>query len=241
MESYLTNAGFDHITQDADFASDLDNSKWGVADHYVFNQLLQECDTTTKSFFDVLLTLSSHEPFEVPMPPVFEGNDESTKFLNACYYTDKSLGEFIREAKKKAWWSNTLLIITADHGHRFPHPVELKDKERFKIPMLWLGGALSKKDTVIETFGGQTDIANTLLGQFGSSSSAFTFSKNLMASDVQSFALYIFNNGFGYTSPHQENVYDFDLRNYLKQEGDENDLPYGKAYLQKLFLDYNSR
>lgn len=241
MESYLTNAGFSHLTTDDGFDSDIDNSKWGVADHYVFNQLLEECDTALNPFFKVMLSLSSHEPFEVPMEPVIKGSDESSKFLNACYYTDKSLGEFIRQAKKKDWWDNTLIIITADHGHRFPNPDELKEKERFKIPMLWLGGAVAKQDTLIQTFGVQTDISNTLLSQFGIHASDFTFSKNLMAPDAKSFAVYVFNNGYGYVAPDHENIYDFDLQNYLKNEGDEKELPFGKAYMQKLFHDYNSR
>jgi phosphoglycerol transferase MdoB-like AlkP superfamily enzyme len=241
MESYLTTAGFSHITTDDDFDSDIDNSKWGVADHFVFNQLVAECDTAQNPFFKVMLSLSSHEPFEVPMETVFKGEDESSKFLNSCYYTDKSLGEFIREAKKKEWWENTLIIITADHGHRFPNPNELKEKERFKIPMLWLGGVVTKKDATIQTFGVQTDIPNTLLNQFGIHSPDFTFSKNMMAADVNSFALYVFNNGFGYIAPDHENIYDFDLKNYLKKEGDEKELSFGKAYMQKLFHDYNSR
>lgn len=241
MESYLTNAGFGNITDDDDFDSNLDNSKWGIADHYVFNRLLVECDTAKHPFFKVMLTLSSHEPFEVPMEPMFKGNDESSRFLNSCYYTDRSLGEFIEGAKKKEWWNNTLIIITADHGHRFPNPVELKEKERFKIPMLWLGGAIARPDTTIQTFGGQTDISNTLLSQVGSSSADFMFSKNLLAANAPSFALYIFNNGFGYVSPHNENIYDFDLQNYLKNQGDAAELPLGKAYMQKLFLDYNAR
>jgi len=241
MESYLTTAGFGNITDDSDFDKEIDNSKWGVADHYVFNQLLAECDTAQNPFFKVMLTLSSHEPFEVPMQPVFEGQDESTKFLNSCYYTDKSLGEFISKAKEQPWWDNTLIIITADHGHRFPNPEELKEKERFKIPMLWLGGALSKRDTIINLFGGQTDISKTLLSQLKNNSSEFLFSKNLLSKNAKPFALYVFNNGFGYVSPGHEDIYDFDLQNYLKKEGGEKELTFGKAYMQKLFQDYNSR
>jgi len=241
MESYLTMAGFGNITDDSDFDGDIDNSKWGVADHYVFDQLLSECDTAQNPFFKVMLTLSSHEPFEVPMQPVFEGKDESTRFLNSCYYTDKSLGEFIDKAKKQKWWNNTLIIITADHGHRFPNPEELKEKERFKIPMLWLGGAIAMQDTIISLYGSQTDISKTLLTQLGNRGSDFTFSKNMMSRNAKSFALYVFNNGFGYVSPDHEHIYDFDLQNYLKKEGHEKELDFGKAYIQKLFLDYNSR
>ncbi len=63
----------------------------------------------------------------------------------------------------------------------------------------------------------------------------------MLAADAKSFALYVFNNGFGYVAPDHEYIYDFDLQNYLKKEGDEKELIYGKAYMQKLFHDYNSR
>lgn len=241
MESYLTQAGFSHITEVGDFENKYDDSKWGVADQYVFSRLLSECDSASSPFFKVMLSLSSHEPFEVPMETVIEGTDESSLFLNACYYTDKSLGEFIRNAKKQPWWKNTLVIITADHGHRFPNPNELKEKERFKIPMLWLGGAIQKSDTTIRSFGNQTDLANTLLSQLNTSTTEFLFSRNILSRNTNSFAMYIFNNGYGYVSPTNENIYDFDLQNYLKQEGDETELARGKVYLQKLFDDYNKK
>jgi len=240
MESYLTQGGFSHITDEDEFDSDINDSKWGVADHYVFNQLLQEGDTATAPFFKVMLSLSSHEPFEVPMETVIKGVDESSMFLNACYYTDKSLGEFIRKAKQQPWWKNTLIIITADHGHRFPNPDELKEKERFKIPMLWLGGAI-KTDTTIENFGGQTDLSSTLLNQLSFDQSGFLFSHNILSENKNSFALYIFNNGYGYVSPTNENIYDFDLQDYLKQEGNPKENAGGKAYMQKLFDDYNKK
>ncbi len=241
MESYLTQAGFSHMTDVDDFENKLDDSKWGVADHYVFNRLLSECDSASSPFFKVMLSLSSHEPFEVPMEKVIEGSDESSLFLNACYYTDKSLGEFIRNAKKQPWWKNTLVIITADHGHRFPNPKELKEKERFKIPMLWLGGVIQKSDTTIRSFGNQTDLANTLLSQLNASTTEFSFSRNILSRNANSFAMYIFNNGYGYVSSTNENIYDFDLQNYLKQEGNETELVKGKVYMQKLFDDYNKK
>lgn len=241
MESYVTQAGFSHITEVDDFGSEFDDSKWGVADHFVFKRLLNECDTASSPFFKVMLSLSSHEPFEVPMETVIKGNDEGSMFLNSCYYTDKSLGEFIRKAKLQAWWKNTLVIITADHGHRFPNPNELKEKERFKIPMLWLGGVINKSER-IKTYAGHTDISNTVLSQIGiGTSSDFSFSKNILADTVNSFAIYVFNNGYGYVSPANENIYDFDLNNYLKREGNEKELPLGKAYIQKLFDDYNKK
>lgn len=241
MRSYLTSAGFHHITQDDDFEGSLDNSKWGVHDEYVFRRMLQECDTATAPFFKVMLSLSSHEPFDVPMKPVIKKEGEAGLFLNSCVYTDRSLGEFIEQARKKKWWNDTWVIITADHGHRFPDPAELKNKDRFKIPMLWLGGALAKQDTVISTFAGQTDIANTLLGQLHFTNPNFRFSKNIMSAHVPSYAIYFFNNGYGYVGPDSENIYDFDLGNYLLKSGKAENLDLAKSYVQVLFSDYNKR
>jgi len=188
-----------------------------------------------------MLSLSSHEPFEVPMESVIKGNDERSLFLNSCFYTDKSLGIFIDQAKKTNWWKNTLIVITADHGHRFPNAEELKDKERFKIPMLWLGGAITKQDTIVHTLSGQTDMANTLLGQLGKTQTVFPFSKNILDTQVTPFAVYIFNNGFGYIDPTGESIYDFDYKNYIKQESNAEGIQKGKAYMQSLFNDYNTR
>ena len=241
MESYVNAAGFSHITEDDDFDASLDNSKWGVHDEFVFDRLLIECDSAINPFFKVMLSLSSHEPFDVPMKPVIKGNDDGTLFLNSCLYTDKSLGKFIEQAKQKSWWKNTWIIITADHGHRHPNQEELKDKERFKIPMLWIGGAVAKQDTVISTFAGQTDIAKTLLAQLNASANEFQFSKNILSKNVKPFATYIFHNGYGYIDPKSENIYDFDFKNYIKQDGNEDDLKFGKAYMQALFTDYNKR
>jgi phosphoglycerol transferase MdoB-like AlkP superfamily enzyme len=242
MESYLTLAGFTHITEDDDFESELINSKWGVHDHFVFQRLLQETDSASHPFFKTLLTLSSHEPFDVPVAtPFVKGNDEASLFLNACHYTDSSLGVFIQEAKTKPWWNTTLIVVTADHGHRFPNQDELKEKERFQIPLLLLGGALTKTDTVIHTVGSQVDLATTLLGQAGENKKVFPFGKNLLAPDVKSFAIYSFHNGFGYVDDQNEFIYDFDFKNYIKQTGSEEKKKWGEAYTQVLFTDYNKR
>ena len=58
---------------------------------------------------------------------------------------------------------------------------------------------------------------------------------------MKPFATYIFHNGYGYIDPKSENIYDFDFKNYIKQDGNEEDLKWGKAYLQALFTDYNKR
>lgn len=239
--SFFTYAGFEHITSVEDFPSEHNNSKWGVHDQYLFEQTSSELDTTstTNPFLKVVLTLSSHEPFDVPLVQ-YAGKDEASLFINSCMYTDKYLGEFISRCKQQPWWNNTLIVITADHGHRLPKNIDPRTKAKFKIPLLLLGGVV-KKDTVIHTLGGQTDIANTLLGQLDNPSSDFIFSKDLFGNNVKDFAMYIFNDGFGYIEPDKYMIYDNQGKLYLREEGvtSKEDTYYGKAYLQKLYSDYN--
>lgn len=83
------------------------------------------------------LTLSSHEPFETPVPVTIIGDDDGSKFLNSLHYTDSIVFSLINEFKKQIWWKNTIVAIVADHGHRMPSTGKKIDD--FKIPMLLIG------------------------------------------------------------------------------------------------------
>lgn len=241
--SFLTNGRFSHITSIDDFPDDLDEFKWGVHDEHVYNQALHELDTAQHlPFFKTVLTLSSHEPFTVPMSTAIPGNDEAHRYMNACFYADKVLGDFIDKAKRKPWWQNTLVIITADHGHRLPGMKKPETREKFHIPMLWIGGAVTR-NTTIHTYANHTDLANTLLAQVGKPDRKFRFSKNIFDARVQDFAIYIFNDGYGYLSPDVYVVYDNPGKQYIISEGNvqEQSLNRAKAYIQTLYTDYNSK
>ena len=189
-----------------------------------------------------MMTQSSHEPFQVPMKTVIEGDDDESKFLNSAYYTDKELGEFIVKAKQTSWWNNTLVVITADHGHPMPGNGNFSSANRYKIPMLWLGGALNTKDTVIHTLAGQTDIANTILGQVAKQNDHFNFSHDILNPAYSPFAIFIFNNGFGFIQPGKLLVYDNNGKSLIVDEKNSpEDLEYGKSFMQKLYWDFNSR
>lgn len=241
FRSFITSSGFDALTEDEDFDDDLNTSKWGVHDGYVGLRALQELDTATTPFFKVWLTQSSHEPFTVPAKPKFPNNSLDHQFFNSCHYTDSCLGAFIDKLKLRKDWNNTLVMLTADHGHRLPGNREIQSKERFHIPLLFLGGVI-KKDSVIHTVGSQTDIANTLLGQLDTPSSDFIFSKDLLNNNLNPHAAFFFNNGFGLVLPNKFLVFDNTGKQFIKEENVvEHDKDLGKAYQQKLYSDFNSR
>jgi len=241
FRSYLTSSGFDHLTTMDDFPDDINESKWGIHDQYIMERSLAELDTTTTPFFKVILTLSSHEPFDVPMERHIPGDDVESMFLNSCYYTDQCIGKFIDEAKKAAWWNNTVIILTADHGHRHPGNKELKDKRRFQIPLLMLGGAI-RSDTVIHTIASQTDIANTLLAQLDKPQPDYKFSKNILAHNVVPFAVYYFTDGYGFLLRDKFMVYDNPGNQFLERnQATEEELNVSRAYQQILYSDYNAK
>ena len=241
FRSYITACQFRHVTTEDDFPADENESKWGIHDHIVLQRAFAECDTATSPFFKVILTLSSHEPFDVPMKPKLTGQDEESLFLNSCFYTDSAVGTFIEMARTKRWWDNTVVLFVADHGHRFPGNKEANVKEKFRIPFIMVGGAVAK-DTLIHTFAGQTDIANTLLGQLGEPTDAFKFSKDALRANARSFAAYFFNDGYGFVNDDNYVVYDNPGKQFMiKKVVNEKTIDLSEAYQQILYSDYNKR
>ena len=239
MKSYLYAADFQKIVSKQDFDKKDWNSKWGTHDGVVYQKFLAEHTKINQPFFSTLLTLSSHEPFEVPMTTKFKGNDDEAKFMNAMHYADQSLGDFIAEAKKQDWWQNTLVIIIADHGHRIPASANKVDD--FKIPMLWLGGALAKTNIENTKIASQIDIAATLMNQLGMNAYAYNWSKNIFDVKTKPWAFFAFNNGYGFVEENNKSIiFDNVGQKTIQKSGnitpkDEN---FGKALMQRMFQDY---
>lgn len=219
IRSFLYSAKFSRIITQDDFPRSYRNSKWGVHDEHVFNYLLNDIDTAKGPFFKMFFTLSSHEPFEIPSKPKFPGTEEVNKYLSSAYYTDSCLGNFFNEAKKRDWYNNTLFVLIADHGHRHMGKTVIYATDRFAIPMLWLGGALSSEPKKIDKTCSQIDLASTLLNQLNLNDSCFVFSKNILNPYSQPFAYYAFNNGYGFVSATDTIVYDHVSHKYIMQDG----------------------
>jgi len=242
FNSFVIGSGFTSIITRNNFNPENYNSKWGVHDHILFKALEDSMKAVKEPFFKVILTLSSHEPFDVPMEPVFKGSDVVTEYKNAVYYADKSLGSFLDWAKSTDWWKNTLIIMVADHAARITNDMPNYGQNVFKIPMLWIGGAVSKRGLRIEKLGSQVDIPITLLNQLGLTGN-FPFSKDLLSNYSKSFAFYTYNEGFGFITDSSAVSFDLKSKTPVLTEGKDPESAErkGKAYLQVLFNDYLKR
>jgi phosphoglycerol transferase MdoB-like AlkP superfamily enzyme len=240
MKSFIVNSGFHRTVNQNDFPKQFRNSKWGVHDEHMFARVLAETDTATAPFFSVLFTLSSHEPFDVPMDTKINGNQPAEKYMNSVYYADSCLGAFIADAKKREWWKNTLVVLVADHSVRYPEDLSIVVPQRYSIPMLWLGGAI-ERPMVVDALGNQSDIAATLLNQIGISSNEFYYSNDLLNPLRQPFALYFYNKGFGMVTPHGSAVYNIELDEFSFVEGDTTGTIHSaKALFQDILNDFIS-
>ncbi len=246
MRSYLMNTGFESIVSEDDFPADQRSGKWGVHDEYVFNNFLHNLTSTPKtqnlkpsnphpqkSSFTVIQTSSSHEPFEVPYT---SGFDDAA--LNAFAYTDHCVGQFIDEMRKLPEWDNTLIVLVPDHLGCYPANIDNYQLWRYQIPLVMVGGAVSEPRR-IDTVGMQADLAATLLAMLGIAHSEFTYSKNMLDSQVHHFAFFCCPNVMGMVYNENSTIYDYTSDRIVIDEGSSQgkNLLRAKAFLQKMYDD----
>ena len=240
MKSYLLSTGYQRLTANTDFSlAEQTSNAWGVNDditfEYLYNQLRNRKEEGP--WHTAFLSLSSHEPFEVPYHRLED------KIPNAFAYTDECLGKFIDRLKQTPAWKDLLVICLPDHGFYYPREGSNAMPRFYHIPLLWLGGAV-KQPMQVDKIMNQTDLAATLLGQLGLEHTAFTFSRNVLGSDYKyPFAFYSFNNGFSFRDSTGVTVFDNNSGSILfnEPEADESRLDKGKAILQTVYDDLGNR
>lgn len=232
MKSYLMGTGFQNVVSDKDFPKELHTGKWGVADGPVYERILKDMIASDKKekHLRVVMSESSHEPFDVP----FKSHIKEPE-LNAFYYADKCLGEFVEAMKKQADWDNTLVLIVPDHLGAYPLNIDNYAMWRYEIPMILLGGKITAQQ--VETIGCQSDIPATLLGILGVEHNEFLFSKDILDANAPHFAFFTFPDAMGMVTEENTVIYDNALNKAVFDEGSKKGLNKKRvqAYLQKLY------
>ena len=240
MKSYLLSKGYQKLTADTDFSlAERTSNVWGVNDDITADWLLKQLKERTGEgrWFTTYLTLSSHEPFDVPY------NRLEDKIPNAFAYTDECLGKLIDGLKQSEIWKDLLIVCIPDHGNCYPQGSVDRGGEYSKIPMLWLGGAV-KEPMKIDKLMNQSDLAATLLAQLGLDHSLFTFSRNILGSDyVYPFAFHTSGGTFAFRDSTGVTGYDTKANSVSYEEPSPNmeRLDKGKAILQSVYDDLGSR
>ena len=191
MKGYLISTGFERLHWKQDYTQEEQaTSKWGVRDDITFrtlSKLVRQHDDG-KPFLIGYSTLSSHEPWDVPVSKYKE------RQYNGFSYVDDCIGTFLDDMKQSALWDNLLIVFMPDHSSDFNEYTE-QHPDRNRIPMIWTGGAV-RGPRKLEQICNQSDFAATLLGQMGLSHADFRFSRDVTSRDYRyPFAIHMFNNG----------------------------------------------
>lgn len=138
---------------------------WGVADEDLYTMALDQFDRAHKAgkpFFAHLMTTSNHRPYTFPEN---RGPWPQKKRSSAVLYTDWAIGDFLRRARQRDWFKDTVFVFTADHCASSAGKAALP-VFRYRIP-LWVYAPGHVQPGTFDGLMGQIDIAPTLLGLLG--------------------------------------------------------------------------
>lgn len=224
--------GFDRLTWQKDLHFDAPTSKWGYADDVVIDaftdHVLAEA-ASQRPFFAAVLTLSSHEPFDVP----FAKFDDP--MLNAMAFTDACLGRFVERVRQTPVWDDLLVILIADHA--YPLPLRHRQQRRAASPhpdavagrrRAPSGG--SRNLRLAERSGGHAARAA------GDRSRRISFfSRDLFDPARPKFGYWCFNNGFGVADAGGTTIFDCTSARVISPDSTAAQLRDGKAMLQTTY------
>lgn len=229
------------------FKSDQINPQWGAYDGWVFNKQLSDANISKQPFFSTILSLTNHEPFDLPVAYKFGQANNTQKFKSTAFYTDSCIGSYLSEAKKQPWYKNTLFVFIADHGHSLPKAKhEIYEPQRYHIPLIFYGDVIKEefRGKDFSQTGSQLDLSATLLAQLKINSKEFKWSKNLLNPYYRHFAYFSWDNGFGFIENGHTVTFDNFGKSILYNSNPEDAkktneiLTLGKSYLQSVYQQF---
>lgn len=163
MKSFFGGNGYDVVDRTAIPKEAITHENiWGVADEDLYGQALREIDARVaagRRVFAHVMTTSNHRPFTYPAGRIdlAPGTRQG-----AVKYTDHAIGRFLREARTRPWFDDTVFVIVADHTSIGRGKTDLATA-RYHIPMViyapkWIAPRR------VDTLASQIDVAPTVLG-----------------------------------------------------------------------------
>lgn len=117
--AFASAQGFQHIASIEDYKyTQSDIFQFGLKDSVFFAQTFEMLNELEEPYFAELITLSSHQPFDIPgniRIKDFGCDGYYCEYLHAINYTDRYIGEFMKRLIEAGKFKNTIIIITSDH------------------------------------------------------------------------------------------------------------------------------
>ncbi len=167
MRQFFMGNGFDRVIEQKDYVDAQFTGSWGVSDEDLFQRAHREFEALHargQPFFSLVFTSSNHSPFEFPGDTIELHEQPRATVNNAVKYADYALGKYFEQARRSAYWEDTLFLVVADHNSRV-RGAERVPVEYFHIPALILGSGIEPLE--YSRLASQVDLLPTLLGLAG--------------------------------------------------------------------------
>ncbi|MBN2782936.1 MAG: sulfatase-like hydrolase/transferase [Campylobacterales bacterium] len=197
MKGWYLGNSFDEVIDKEKFENPSFVGTWGVCDEEVVlraNEEFKKLHRNGKKFASVIFSTTNHTPFDFP-DGKFELIDgvEKKSVKNAIKYADFAIGRFIEEAKKEAYYKDTVFVIAADHNVRV-YGNDIFPVEMFQIPGVILGGDIDAK--VYNGISTQPDVLATALDLAGISATTPIMGHSIFSDKKQNLSLMQFNDSY---------------------------------------------
>lgn len=162
MNAFFRTNGFDEIYAQENYPAEKVVNSFGVQDDFLYQYALPVLNKKAASghpFFTVLLSISNHPPYVIP--DYFKPHSEKPED-QIVEYADWSIKQFMTEAGKQPWFDNTIFVLLGDHGKLVGSPESEIPQSYNHIPLMIYGKGIQPE--IKNQFGGQIDVAPTLLG-----------------------------------------------------------------------------
>ena len=179
MQGFFTQNGYKKTYSSDDLPKEKTLSATGVPDHELYNLFFKTINNidASKPFLSFIMTGSDHGPWRIPKDIPFIPT-ATTEEKRATQYADWALGQFIQNAKKQAWYNNTLFVFLGDHGYSTNGCYEMP-LSFHNIPLV-----LHKPNSLLpdtnHNIGYQPDIITTVAGVLNLQFTNTTFGINIL-------------------------------------------------------------
>ncbi|HBV88930.1 MAG TPA: LTA synthase family protein [Desulfosporosinus sp.] len=188
--------GFEKTMDEASFNTE-EKIGLGISDGSYFKQIATIIPEQKQPFYDFMVTLTSHNPFDLPekyRSLILSEDLDKTKlggYFQSIRYTDEQIGIFLESLEKSGVLNNTVVVIYGDHTgvHKYYNdevqkiqPQEswwLDDSKR--IPLIIFHKGMNGRE--IPTTGGQIDTMPTIAYLMGINEERYSntvFGRNLL-------------------------------------------------------------
>jgi phosphoglycerol transferase MdoB-like AlkP superfamily enzyme len=196
FQSFAGIAGFDQYYGRTEYNNEADfDGHWGIWDEPFLQYFARKQNELKEPFLASVFTLSSHDPYLVPMKYKNKFPEGTLEIHPSVGYSDLALREYFNTVKKAPWFENTLFVFTPDHTGISSDPFYANNVGQYSIPIFFYSHNEKLKGTD-STTAQQIDIMPTILGMLGYDKPYFSLGRNLLDKSQKHFAVNFCNNMF---------------------------------------------